>query len=96
MEEANFKTLVGVKWKSRHFHVIGEGFATEKGTRIIIFSSEFPDDFHYKENVQQIDYQFDTNCLQEVDAPDHRFLCTQLVDLDVDWKVEEPQDEHPK
>jgi hypothetical protein len=89
MDKITFKTLVGVKWKSRHFHVIGEGFTTKEGTRIVLFSWTFPEDVPYEEGVQQIDYQFDTDCLRTVDASDHRYICTQLVDLD--WQPEPPE-----
>jgi hypothetical protein len=91
MEEESFKTLVGVKWKARHFHVIGEGFTTDKGTRIILFRWTFPDDLPYEDRIHQIDYQFDTHCLQRVDAADHRYLCTQLVDLDPRHQAKHPQ-----
>ncbi len=94
MKEANFKTLVGVKWRSRHFHIIGEGFTEDEGTRIMLFRWTFPDDLPYDEGVDQIDYQFDTNCLRRVDCPEYRYICTQLVDLD--RMVHQRQHEHPE
>jgi hypothetical protein len=48
VEDVNFKTLVGVKWKDRHFHVIGEGFETDQGTLIMLFRWTFPEDIPYE------------------------------------------------
>ena len=76
------KVLIPVKWRGRHFHILGDGGCTEKEVRLLMHTHLFPKEVPYEQGIDMIEVSLELGTLRLVEGEEYRYLCTGLVDLD--------------